>query len=190
MSCGMGKELLQQIPTAKVQMSLHICAVSPEPMLLTRISGRTRWNYSQRITHVASLRRWTCTLKNWLYRKSEEPFSCNAAYTCISKCHFLAWKSVSVYNRTLCWMFPFLLSHNFSVILCNIHHTCSAKLPGLLISPQKHVVGYKSKVPSKDVSMSTHNIIMFSWRNEKKKKKKMCPKYINAPTFCSMLVRM
>ena len=44
----MGKEPLQYKQTAKVQASLCILAVSPEPMLFSYVSNRARAYYSQR----------------------------------------------------------------------------------------------------------------------------------------------
>ena len=42
--------------TAKVQASLRIRAVSPEPLLFAHVIGRPRGNFSQRTRHVSWLR--------------------------------------------------------------------------------------------------------------------------------------
>ena len=60
----MGKELLQDIRTAKVQASLRISAVSPEPMLFIHLSGRPMGNFSQRTCQMASLGDRVGTLKH------------------------------------------------------------------------------------------------------------------------------
>ena len=69
--------------TAQVKVSLHIWAVSSEPMLLVHVSGRPRGNFSERTTFsvhaqplskvMTLLRGWACTLRDWFYEKSGEP---------------------------------------------------------------------------------------------------------------------
>ena len=46
--------------TAKVQASLHICAVSPEPSLLAHRSSESRGTFRQKARSVAPLNGWAC----------------------------------------------------------------------------------------------------------------------------------
>ena len=43
--------------------------VSPEPMLFSHMSGRSRGNFSQRTRYVVLLRGWAWTLKDWFLWK-------------------------------------------------------------------------------------------------------------------------
>ena len=48
---------------AKVQASLHIRAVSPEPSLLARPSSESRGTFRQKARSLASLNGWACAVK-------------------------------------------------------------------------------------------------------------------------------
>ena len=48
---------------AKVQASLHIRAVSPEPSLLAHISSESRGTFRQKARSVAPLNGWACAVK-------------------------------------------------------------------------------------------------------------------------------
>ena len=48
---------------AKVQVSLRIRAVSPEPSLLTHTSSESRGTFRQKARSLAPLNGWTCTVK-------------------------------------------------------------------------------------------------------------------------------
>ena len=48
---------------AKVQASLHICAVSPEPPLLALSSSETRGTSRQKARSLAPLNGWACAVK-------------------------------------------------------------------------------------------------------------------------------
>ena len=48
---------------AKVQASLRICAVSPEPSLLAHISSESRGTFRQKARSLASLNGWACAVK-------------------------------------------------------------------------------------------------------------------------------
>ena len=48
---------------AKVQASLHIRAVSPEPSLLAHTSSESRGTFRQKARSLASLNDWACAVK-------------------------------------------------------------------------------------------------------------------------------
>ena len=48
---------------AKVQVSLRICAVSPEPPLLTHTSSESRGTFRQKARSIAPLTGWACAVK-------------------------------------------------------------------------------------------------------------------------------
>ena len=48
---------------AKVQASLRICAVSPEPPLLTHTSSESRGTFRQKARSLAPLNGWACAVK-------------------------------------------------------------------------------------------------------------------------------
>ena len=48
---------------AKVQASLHICAVSPEPSLLAYTSSESRGTFRQKARSLAPLNGWACAVK-------------------------------------------------------------------------------------------------------------------------------
>ena len=49
---------------AKVQASLHIRAVSPEPSLLAHTSSESRGTFRQKARSLAPLNGWACAVKN------------------------------------------------------------------------------------------------------------------------------
>ena len=51
--------------TAKIQASLRIRAVSPEPMLFAHVRNIPRGNFNQRTGHVGLLRGRAYAMKNW-----------------------------------------------------------------------------------------------------------------------------
>ena len=85
--------------TAKVQASLCIRAVSPEPMLFAQISGRPRGKFSQRTRHEAILRDLACTLKDWFEWNSQEHFSLDTTRIVIIL--ILYWVSVYGFDKYL-----------------------------------------------------------------------------------------
>ena len=48
---------------AKVQASLRICAVSPEPPLLAHTSSESRGTFRQKTRSLATLNGWACAVK-------------------------------------------------------------------------------------------------------------------------------
>ena len=55
---------LSPMRAAKVQASLRILAVSPEPPLLTHISSESRGTFRQKARSLAPLNGWACAVKN------------------------------------------------------------------------------------------------------------------------------
>ena len=54
---------LSPMRAAKVQASLHIRAVLPEPLLLAHTSSESRGTFRQKARSLAPLNGWTCTVK-------------------------------------------------------------------------------------------------------------------------------
>ena len=54
---------LSPMPAAKVQASLPICAVSPEPSLLAHTSSESRGTFRQKARSLAPLNGWACAVK-------------------------------------------------------------------------------------------------------------------------------
>ena len=54
---------LSPMRAAKVQASLHIRAVSPEPSLLAHTSSESRGTFRQKARSLASLNGWACAVK-------------------------------------------------------------------------------------------------------------------------------
>ena len=54
---------LSPMRAAKVQASLRIRAVSPEPSLLTHTSSESRGTFRQKARSLAPLNGWTCAVK-------------------------------------------------------------------------------------------------------------------------------
>ena len=54
---------LSPMRAAKVHASLRICAVSPEPPLLTHISSESRGIFRQKARSLAPLNGWACAVK-------------------------------------------------------------------------------------------------------------------------------
>ena len=54
---------LSHLQAAKVQASLHIRAVSPEPPLLAHTSNESRGTFRQKARSLASLNGWACAVK-------------------------------------------------------------------------------------------------------------------------------
>ena len=54
---------LSPMRAAKVQASLRICAVSPEPSLLAHTSSESRGNFRQKARCMTPLNGWACAVK-------------------------------------------------------------------------------------------------------------------------------
>ena len=54
---------LSHMRAAKVQASLRICAVSPEPPLLAHTSNESRGTFRRKARSLASLNGWACAVK-------------------------------------------------------------------------------------------------------------------------------
>ena len=54
---------LSPMRAAKVQASLRICAVSPEPSLLVHTSSESRGTFRQKARSLAALNGWACAVK-------------------------------------------------------------------------------------------------------------------------------
>ena len=54
---------LSPMRAAKVQASLRICAVSPEPSLLAHTSSESRGTFRQKARFLAPLNGWACAVK-------------------------------------------------------------------------------------------------------------------------------
>ena len=66
--------------TAKVQASLRMRAVSPEPLLLTHTSSESRGTYRQKARSLAPLNGWACAVKTCHDGMLEDTNSLDGAY--------------------------------------------------------------------------------------------------------------
>ena len=65
---------------AKVQASLRIRAVSPEPSLLAHTSSELRGTFRQKVRSLAPLNGWACAVKIGLDRMLEDTNSLDGAH--------------------------------------------------------------------------------------------------------------
>ena len=72
---------LSPMRAAKVQASLRICAVSPEPPLLAHTSSESRGTFRQKCRSLAPLNGWTCAVKICHDRMLEDTNSLDGAHT-------------------------------------------------------------------------------------------------------------
>ena len=96
--------------TAKVQASLRIRAVSPEPSLLAHTSSESRGTFRQKARSLAPLNGWACAVKICHYGMLEDTNSLDGAHliTCFiisgsldSRLHnYEVIHSVNVHSRT------------------------------------------------------------------------------------------
>ena len=79
---------LSPMRAAKVQASLRICAVSPEPPLLAHTSSESRGTVRQKARSLASLNDWACAVKICHDGMLEDTNSLDRAHlTCILDLH-------------------------------------------------------------------------------------------------------
>ena len=71
---------LSPMRAAKVQASLHICVVSPEPSLLAHTSSESRGTFTQKARSVAPLNGWACAVKVYHEGMLEDTNSLDAAH--------------------------------------------------------------------------------------------------------------
>ena len=71
---------LSPMRAAKVQASLRIRAVSPEPSLLAHISSESRGTFRQKARSLASLNGWACAVKVCHDGKLEDTNSLGGAH--------------------------------------------------------------------------------------------------------------
>ena len=71
---------LSPMRAAKVQASLRICAVSPDPLLLVHTSNESRGTFSQKARSLAPLNGWACAVKIFHDRMLEDTNSLDAAH--------------------------------------------------------------------------------------------------------------
>ena len=77
---------LSPIWAAKVQASLRIHAISPEPLLLAHTSSESRWTVRQKARSLAPLNGWTCAVKICHNGMLEDTNSLDAAQFTCSRC--------------------------------------------------------------------------------------------------------
>ena len=75
---------LSPMRAAKVQASLRIRAVSPEPLLLAHTSSESRGTFRQKARSLAPLNGWACAVKTCHDRMLEDTNSLDGAQMFIS----------------------------------------------------------------------------------------------------------
>ena len=86
---------------AKVQASLRIRAVSPEPSLLAHISSESRGTFRQKARSLAPLNGWACAVKICHDGMLEDTNSLDGAHVTRAENKFLVLFSGKVYNDDL-----------------------------------------------------------------------------------------
>ena len=76
----MGLWYLSHRRPAKAQASLHIRAVSPEPLLFAHIKYGSRQRVRPKIRHLASLEGCACAFEVWVYGGRKVPWSHELAH--------------------------------------------------------------------------------------------------------------
>ena len=71
---------LSPMRAAKVQASLHICAVLPEPPLLAHASSESRGNFRQKVRSLVPLNGWACAIKICHDGVLEDTYSLDSAH--------------------------------------------------------------------------------------------------------------
>ena len=73
---------------AKVQASLRIRAVLPEPSLLAHTSSESRGTFRQKTRSLAPLNGWTCAVEICHDGMFEDTNSLDGAHICLTTCQF------------------------------------------------------------------------------------------------------
>ena len=90
---------LSPMRAAKVQASLRIRAVSPEPSLLAHISSESRGTFRQKARSLAPLNGWACAVKICHDGMLEDTNSLDGAHVIsFLQLHIHDWKECFVYN--------------------------------------------------------------------------------------------
>ena len=89
---------LSLMRAAKVQASLRIRAVSPEPSLLAHTSSESRGTFRQKARSLAPLNGWACAVKICHDGMLEDTNSLDGAHIAASLLSYLTFAS---YGRTL-----------------------------------------------------------------------------------------
>ena len=79
---------LSSVRAAKVQASLRIRAVSPEPSLLAHTSSESRGTFRQKARSLAPLNGWACAVKICHDGMLEDTNSLEGAHMATAYCHF------------------------------------------------------------------------------------------------------
>ena len=94
---------------AKVQASLRIRAVSPEPSLLAHINSESRGTFRQKARSLAPLNGWACAVKICHDGMLEDTNSLDGAHT--RTCETI--KMVMVYMR-------YIVLHRFAIFVVSV----------------------------------------------------------------------
>ena len=92
---------LSHIWAAKVQASLRIRAVSPEPLLLAHISSESRGTFRQKARSLAPLNGWACAVKICHDRMLKDTNLLDRAHILISYTHWTDSQQKKAFMRHL-----------------------------------------------------------------------------------------
>ena len=107
---------LSPMRAAKVQASLHIRAVSPEPLLLAHTSSESRRTFRQNARSLAPLNGWACTVKICHDGMLEDTNSLEAA-------HMFLWRTGEIINKAIRKMSTCAPSTLKFHTFCGLHET-------------------------------------------------------------------
>ena len=96
---------LSHMRAAKVQASLRIPAVSPEPSLLAHISSESRGTFRQKARSLASLNGWACAVKICHDRMLEDTNSLDRAQIIPTIQHQKAYNYPSTLPLYFAWLY-------------------------------------------------------------------------------------
>ena len=95
---------LSPVRAAKVQASLRIRAVSPEPPLLAHINSDSRKTFGQKARSLAPLNGWACAVEICHDGMLEDTNSLDVAHIMVALLIYMYLKGESLYHRK---MFPY-----------------------------------------------------------------------------------
>ena len=130
---------LSPVKAAKVQASLRICAVSPEPPLLAHTNSESRGTFRQKARSLAPLNGWACAVKNCHDGMLEDTNSPDTAHmwTVVVTTMYISFRPVMWHGFSVCTLICYqkmrLFSHAHSEKCMKFPYTFHVKFHLALI---------------------------------------------------------
>ena len=120
---------------AKVQVSLRICAVSPEPPLLAHRSSESRGTFRQKARSMAQLNGWACAVKICHDGMLEDTNSLDAPHMCLIHHNLLFFVTIHIfYCRYGILRWTIIIAGTYQTVILTFWHDYS-----------QHRIWWKSK---------------------------------------------